>query len=292
MKKTLFNLAPESCGPDAALFHVLPIPYSGADEICRGMDAAPDAILGASANMERFDVKSRRPLDKFGVYTHDLVPTATNAEQEFAAIEDVARRLDLFRPRRIPIALGGSRAISTPLIRVAAEKYPDLSVLQLSACAALRDSFGADGRLSRACVMARVSEVVRDIVQVGTRSFSQEEYERFPERIDAIVSPEEIEDDFERAVEKILWKTGVDVYLTVDMDVFDPGAVPGVGLPEPGGLTWRQVVALIEAVVAGKNLVAADVVGTKPLGGGNIVSEYAAAKLIGKIIGAVARKRA
>ncbi len=292
MEKTLFNLAPESCEPDAALFHVLPIPYSGADDVCRGMEFGPDAILDASAKIERFDGKSRRPLDKFGVYTHSPVPTAGDAEREFAAIDDVARRLDLFRPRRIPIALGGSRAISAPLICVAAEKYPDLSVLQLSARAALRDSFGADGKFSHECVMARAAEVVREIAQVGTRSFSQEEYERFPDRIDAIISPEDIEDDFDRAVEKILWKTDVDVYLTVDMDVFDPGAVPGVGAPEPGGLSWRQVVALIEAVVAGKNVVAVDVVGTKPLGGGNIVSEYAAAKLIGKFIGAVARKRA
>ena len=292
MEKTLFNLAPESCEPDAALFHILPIPYSGADDICQGMEFGPDAILDASAKTERFDVKSRRSLDRFGVYTHAPVPTQTSAEREFAAIEDVARRLDLFRPRRVPIALGGSAAISAPLIRVAMEKYPDLSVLQLSARAALRDSFGADGRFSSACVMSRAAEVVREIAQVGTRSFSLEEYERFPERIDAIISPEEIEDDFDRAVEKILWKTGVDIYLTVDMNVFDPGVVPGVGLPEPGGLTQRQVVALIEAVVAGKNVVGADVVGTKPLGGGNIVSEYAAAKLVGQFIGAVARKRA
>ena len=291
MKNPFLNFEREFADPDEALFHIVPIPYAGSDPSCKGMELGAEAILAASARLPRVDSSSRRSLTRFGVYTQEPIPIEVNAREQTAAIEKAAIERELFRPRRFPIALGGSRSISGPLIRAAADIYGELSVLQFSARAALRDSYGEDGKDSHESVMARALEAASEVALVGTRSFSEEELERFPELIDAAVAPEQIEDDFDRVVETILWKTGVNVYITFDMDAFDPSAAPGVGTPEPGGLTWRQAVRLLEAVVAGKSVVGFDVAGVKPLGGNNVVTEFTAARLVCKIINAVSQKK-
>ncbi len=291
MKKNFLTAERQTAIPEKALFHILPIPYASDSGACRGMDRGPDAALDASALMGNYDYKTGKALNRFGVYTHDPIPGAENAAEQMRLIENAARKHELFRPRRLPIAIGGERSVTGPLVRVAAEQYRELSVVQLSAHCALKDKFGKEGPDSYAAVMARVAEVVPEFVQVGVREVDEEEAERFPKKIDELVSVEEITDNFESAVEKILWKTDIDVYLTIDMDVFDPGAAPGVGVPVPGGLEWRHVVAVLEEIVAAKNLVGADVVGIKPIGDQNIITECAAARLVGKIIDAVSRKK-
>jgi len=291
MKKTFLKLAPEYCDSQTSLFHILPIPYEGTVCFNKGTSNGVDAILDVSDQLEYIDEKSRRPFWRFGAYTHEPVPEAPTPRQEMERIEETARRLDLFRCGRFPIALGGEHSISGALIRVAAEKYSDLSVIQFDAHGDLRDQYEPGGRDSHACVMARALEVVESVVQVGIRSFCAEEVERFPRQVDAFVTPEEIEDNFDAALEKILWRSSQNVYLTIDMDVFDPSVAPGVGTPEPGGLTWRQVVRLVESIVGAKNVIGADVVETAPLGGTNVVTEYAAAKLVAKIMNAVSMKK-
>ena len=291
MKKTYLKLAPEYCDPQTALFHILPIPYEGTVCFNKGALNGVDAILDVSDQLEYIDEKSRRPFWRFGVYTHEPISEAKTPRLEMERIEETARSLDLFRCGRFPIALGGEHSISGALIRVAAEKYDDLSVIQFDAHGDLRDEFEEAGRDSHACVMARALEVVESVAQVGIRSFSAEEVERFPKRVDAFITPEEIEDDFDDALEKILQLTSQNVYLTIDMDVFDPSVAPGVGTPEPGGLTWRQVVRLVDSIVAAKNAIGADVVETAPLGGNNVVTEFTAAKLVAKIMNAVSMKK-
>jgi len=291
MTKTFLRLAPEFCDPRTAFFHILPVPYEGTADFGKGEIDGVDAILDASNRLERVDAKSRRPFWRFGVCTHEPVPEAPTPRQEMERIEETARRLDLFRCGRFPIAIGGECSISGALVRVAAEKYDDLSVVRLSARAALRDEYEPGGRDSSACVTARASEVVESVAQVGVRSFSDEELERFPKQIDGLIPPEEIEDNFDAALEKILWRASQNVYLTINMDVFDPSVAPGVSTPEPGGLTWRQATRLVDLIVASKCVVGADVVGTVPLGGNNVVTEYAAAKLVAKIMNAVSNKK-
>ncbi len=291
-KKTFLKLDPEFCAEETAFFHILPIPYEGAVSFLGGAARGPDAILDVSDQMEYIDERYKKPFWSRGVYTHEPIPPADSPEQEVARIEQVARRLDLFRPERLPIALGGDHSVSAPLIRVAAEKYPKLSVLQFDAHSDLRDSYEPGGKNSHASVMARALEVVDTLVQVGIRSFSEEDLDRFPQQVDNFITPDQVEDNFAAAQRDILERTSEYVYLTIDMDVFDPAVAPGVGTPEPGGMTWRQVTRLLETVVAAKRVVGVDVVETAPLGGGNILTEYAAARLVAKIMTAFERKLA
>ena len=159
-KKTFLKLDPEFCAEETAFFHILPIPYEGAVSFLGGAARGPDAILDVSDQMEYIDERYKKPFWSRGVYTHEPIPPADSPEQEVARIEQVARRLDLFRPERLPIALGGDHSVSAPLIRVAAEKYPKLSVLQFDAHSDLRDSYEPGGKNSHASVMARALEVV------------------------------------------------------------------------------------------------------------------------------------
>lgn len=283
-KKTFLKLEPEYSSEETALFHILPIPYEGAVSFLGGASRGPDAILDVSDQMEYIDERTKRPFWTRGVYTHDPIPPADTPAREVATIENVARRLDLFRSDRRTIALGGDHSISAPLIRVAAEKYQNLSVIQLDAHSDLRDSYEPGGKNSHASVMARALDVVDTLVQVGIRSFSEEDLVRFPKQVDNFITPEQIEDDFDAALAVVLERATENVYLTIDMDVFDPAVAPGVGTPEPGGLSWRQVTRLVEAVISAKNVVGVDVVETAPFGGGNIITEYAAARLVAKIM--------
>lgn len=292
MKKTFLELEPELCNPETAYFHILPIPYEGTVCFGKGTDEGPDAILAVSDQMEYIDEETLYPFYQRGVFTCDPIPAAPTPREEMERIEATVRRLDLFRPDRFPIALGGEHSVSGPIIRVAAEKYDDLSVLQFDAHSDLRDAFGPGGRDSHASVMARALDCVETVVQVGIRSFSEEDLERFPKQVENFLTPTMLEDDFDGCVEKALTRLTKNVYISVDMDAFDPAVAPGVGTPEPGGLSWRQLVRFVQAVVAAKNVVGADVVETAPLGGRHLVTEFAAARLVAKIMTAVGRKKA
>ncbi len=292
MKKTFLELAPEFCRQETAFFHILPIPYDGTACFGKGTVEGPEAILDVSDQMEHIDEETFHPFYRRGIYTCDPIPPAETPQAEMERVEKTVRELDLFRPDRFPIILGGEHSITAPVLRVAAEKYENLSVLQFDAHSDLRDEYEGGGRESHASAMARALEVAESVVQVGIRSFSEEDLTRFPEQVKNFVTPERLENDFDGAVEKALQRLSRNVYITVDMDAFDPAFAPGVGTPEPGGLSWRQIVRFIQAIVAGKNVVGADVVETVPLGGRDRRTEFLAARLVAKIATAVSMKKA
>jgi len=154
-------------------------------------------------------------------------------------------------------------------------------VLQIDAHADLRDSYGGTGH-SHACVMRRVLEITDSICQVGIRSFSREEYEACPAQVAGFVTPESIARD-PCWIDRVVARLGERVYVTVDMDGLDPSIAPGVGTPEPGGLTWRQVTGLLRRVCAQRHVVGADVVEVRPVPPDH-VTEFVAARLAYKII--------
>lgn len=272
MKKFFLNVDPNAVDPETAFFHVLPIPF-GADGPRTKLAAnAPDAILDASAALSRIDERSKRSRLRLGVYTHDPIcaDDPTTLARRFELIEE---EFELFSPRRFPIVLGGSVEISEGPIRCARKRFDELTAIRMSARADLRAAAGAD------------------VMTLGVRSFDEQDIEAFPDSVEQNIGPDRIEDEFENVLETILWRAERNVYLSIDMSVFDPSVAPGTCFPEPGGLRWRRALELIEAIVAGKCVVGCDLVGVAPLGGNNIVTEYAAAKLIATIIDLVGGKR-
>ena len=292
-KKTFFQLPPELTDPQTARFHVLPIPYEGTVCFMHGTANGPDAILDVSDQMEYIDEELRNEYFKEGIATYDPIPPAATPAEQMQRIYKAVR--PLFRAPAtpnaqlptpfFPLILGGEHSITPPIVRAAVEVYPNLSVLQFDAHADLRDEF-TGGKFSHASAMRRVLEITSHLVQVGVRSFSAEELRECPEQIGRLITVPmlETETGLRKATETILERLTDTVYLTFDIDAFDPAVAPATGTPEPGGMTWRQATTILREVSRVKNVVGADIVETAPFQNGNIITEFLAARLAGKIM--------
>jgi agmatinase len=262
-----------------ARYAVLPVPYDGTATYRTGTAGGPVAILEASQHVELFDEELLGEFHHAGVTTLPIVQPAPGPQDQARRVREAAA--GCLRAGKFLLTLGGEHSITPPLVALAAEACGPLSVLQVDAHADLRDTYGGTP-FSHACVMRRVLQVTDRIAQVGIRSHSRQEHDELPHLVSAFVTPRVVAED-PRWIDRALDRLGQTVYVTVDMDGFDPAIAPGVGTPEPGGLTWQQVTSLLRRVCAEREVIAADVVETRPLGA-NHVTEFLAARLAYKII--------
>jgi len=288
MIQSFLSLPDHLCDPLTARYRIVPVPYEGTVCFLGGTGRGPEAILAVSNQMEHFDEELLCTFIRHGIATFPAIPPADTPEEEYDRIYQTVKRESYFEPGKFPIFLGGEHSITPPIVRVAAECYGTISVLQFDAHADLRDAY-TRGKFSHASAMRRVLEITPNtdsvnLVQVGIRSFSEEEYRDCPQQIAALITPRMLAQDTERCIGAILDSLTEQVYITVDIDVFDPAFAPGTGTPEPGGLDWFQVTNILRRVCKVKNVIGADVVEVSPLGGNNAVTEFLAARLIGKMI--------
>ena len=282
MKLPLYNfmdLPPDACEAAKARYAVLPVPYEGTVTFMRGTADAPAAIIDASAQVEEFDDELAQDFRAAGIVTLSSIMPAEKPEEQMRRVASTARAV--MRSGKFLLTLGGEHSITAPLVRAAAEQHGEISVLQIDAHADLRDTYKGSTH-SHACVMRRVLEVTDHVAQVGIRNFSQEECAECPRQVERFITPAMVESDPDW-IDRVLSLLGEKVYVTVDVDGFDPAYVPGTGTPEPGGLTWRQVTALLRRICAERQVVSADIVEVVPLPGQK-VSEFLAARLAYKII--------
>ncbi len=265
---------------DTARYAVLPIPYDSTTSYLPGTRNGPRAIITASQQVEWFDEELGSEFHRAGVATVDPIETdLTSPEAMHQRIFDVARRI--VKDGKFPLGLGGEHSITTGLVRAVMTRRRRLSVLQIDAHADLRDSYQGSA-YSHACVMRRVHDLGASLVPVGIRSYSERE-RRFMQR--AAITPmtarecHEADDWISRTVDSLL----ENVYVTIDIDGLDPAYAPGTGTPEPGGLSYPQVVALLHAVSERKTILGADIVEVVPVAG-QVVTEFLAARLAGKLI--------
>ena len=276
------GLPPESSTYEDSRAVIFPVPLERTTTYMTGTRNGPAAILAASRNMELYDEElGSEPYHHFGIATLAGIETQ---EGTLEHVMDEIRRTEraLLDDGKFPLALGGEHSLTGPLVAAAHEKFPDLTVLQIDAHADLRDAYQGNP-LSHASVMRRVVELC-PAVQVGIRSLSVEEAEAIPSLPVRVHWGKDIA---RRPVESwapdVIAGLGRHVYLTVDLDGFDPAFVPATGTPEPGGLDWHQVTGLIRAVAAARTIVAADVVELLPQPGDH-ASDFLAAKLVYKIL--------
>ena len=275
------GLPPQYTNTTTAQYVVIPVPYEGTVCFLKGTAGAPRAIIDVSCQMEWFDEETRREFFHAGIATDEAITPAETPEEEVSLVRRRAEQWLL--DGKLPILLGGEHGITLGAVQAMVERYEKVSVLQFDAHADLRDAF-TGGKHSHASVMRRVLEHTKSVVQVGVRSFSKEEADECPDQIARIITPSAIAEDRNRAIETILSRLNEHVYVTIDMDGFDPAVAPGVGTPEPGGLTYADVLAILRTVIQEKTLVGADVVETLPLGGKHVATEFLAARLVAKII--------
>jgi len=283
MRQTFLNIDPKYNDPQTAKFFILPVPYEGTVSFMKGTVNGPAAILAVSDQIEHLDEELLLEYYKAGIVTLDPLPIGETPEQEMELVYHATR--SLFKPGKFPIILGGEHSITSPIVRAAAEVYPGLSVLQFDAHADLRNTYTGT-KYSHGSAMRRVLEITPNLVQVGIRSFSAEEWADCPNQIDHLirVSTLETEEGFRWAMAKILDRLTKHVYITFDIDGLDPAFAPATGTPEPGGLTWWMATRIIEEVSLAKNVIGADVVEVAPFQNGNVITEFLAARLVGKIM--------
>lgn len=273
-------LEPEFSDQQTARFAVLPIPYDATTSYRAGSRDGPQAIITASQQLELFDEELGAEFHKQGIATLDpLEPNAAGPEAMQEDIYRAARRI--VRRGKFLLGLGGEHSVSVGLIRAVAARHRKLSVLQIDAHLDLRDAY-QQTPYSHACAMRRILPIVERLVPVGIRCVSLEEH-RFLRKsgIRPVTARQcaESDDWLDAAVDGL----GERVYVSVDIDGFDPAVAPATGTPEPGGLDWYQVTSLLRAVAAERQIVAADVVEVLPAPG-QVTTEYLAARLAYKIM--------
>ena len=257
---------------------ILPVPYDGTVSYMAGSRLGPRAIITASQSMELYD-EELGAFYEAGIHTlPDLEVVADPKAMVDRVADAVTWGLD---QDKMMITLGGEHSITSGPVRAYARKYPKLSVLQFDAHGDLRNEFHGTP-YSHACVMRRVREMV-PAVQVGIRSISEEEAELIAEKKWPVISARRT-----RAMKgnyaPIVDALSEDVYITVDLDCFDPATVPGVGTPEPGGLDWYELTEIVAQVAQKKRIVGFDIMELMPLGG-QIRSDFLASRLLYRIWG-------
>lgn len=262
---------------------VIPAPFDQTTSYLPGTRFGPRAILEASRQVEFYDEELDREPFEIGI------ATLAEIEIEPADLESGLRKLEevvaaVAAKGKMPLTLGGEHSLTLAPVGALRERFPGLAVLQLDAHLDLRDSYQGT-KLSHASVMRRIRELGVPTVAVGIRSVSREEADYVHAEKAPVFLAREI-----RArgldVEAILQALPNPVYVTIDLDAFDPAFVPAVGTPEPGGLTWDEGLRLLRAVFERRQVVGCDIVELCPIPG-QPASDFFAAKLANKLIGYV-----
>jgi agmatinase len=275
-----FMLLPRQLSePATARYAVLPVPYGGTVSYKGGTEEGPAQIIDASEQVEWFDEELLGEFVQAGITTYPAVEPQADPAAQMQQVLQAAE--PIVRSGKFLLSLGGEHSITAPLFEAVSRVHGRLSVLQIDAHADLRDCYGGSVH-SHACVMRRLLDKAQSIVQVGIRNFSLEEFTQCPRQVRRFWTPARIRatgDWIEQAIAEL----GPKVYLTIDIDGFDPAYAPGTGTPEPGGLDWLTVTHLLRQLCSRRQVVAADIVEVRPIGP-NHVTEFLAARLAYKII--------
>lgn len=262
---------------------ILPVPYDKTSTWIKGADKGPLAVLEASQELELYDVETGAEVARTGIFTSPAMDVAHLAPEDM--VKNVRERvLELIDAKKFVVTLGGEHSVSIGAVEAHSRRFENMCVLQLDAHADLRDRYKGS-RYNHACVMARIKEIC-PAVQAGVRSMSFEETKSVS-RDDIFLAHDIIGDS--GWIPAVVDKLGLNVYVSIDLDVFDLSIMPSTGTPQPGGLGWYEVLALLKAVAQSKNVVGFDVVELCP-NPANKAPDMLAAKLIYKFLGYILGK--
>jgi len=258
---------------------ILPVPVDRTTSYVSGTRNGPREILEASSHMELWDEEVGADVHDVGIFT---LPQMELPYGDMPPLIDEIRRVavEILSRGKFLVTLGGEHSITPPLVAAAAAQFDGLCVLQIDAHADLRDCYMGT-RHNHACAMRRSLEYA-DVTQVGIRSMSTEEAQAVPALNTTIFYDATMRRDSEW-IERVVDTLKGPVYITIDVDGMDPAIMPATGTPEPGGLSWYEILALLRATIAHKNVVACDVVELSPLPG-VMAPNFLCAKLIYKIL--------
>src|SRR5262245_882672 len=258
---------------------ILPCPVDRTTSYVGGTRNGPHDILQASTHMELWDEEMRVDVHGIGIFT---LPEMELPFGEMQALVDEIERVayEIIGRDKFLVTLGGEHSITPPLVSAAARKYPKLSVLQIDAHADMRDAYMGTPH-NHACAMRRALEYA-PVTQVGIRSLSTEEAEVLPRLNTTIFFDADMRKD-PRWIDAVVESLADDVYVTIDVDGMDPAIMPATGTPEPGGLSWQEITALLRVTAERRRIVSADIVELSPIPG-MVAPSFLCAKLLYKLL--------
>ncbi|MDX1673472.1 MAG: agmatinase [Longimicrobiales bacterium] len=285
---TFLGLDEEGSDFETARSVVLPVPYESTTSYGGGTAAGPGAILEASRYIELYDQELDGEPWESGIATlPQLQLTGAGAGEAMAELRAAYDRVLDAAGDRFVLLLGGEHSVSGPPILAWLDRLADegreLSVLQIDAHTDLRPEYEGTPH-SHAAVMHRVHDRVASLAAVGIRSLTSDEAELVRSRDHLHVFYADDIHDSEDWIDDVVERLGPDVYITFDVDGFDPSLVPSTGTPEPGGLRWYPVLQLLRRVFAERTVHAADIVELAPVPGLH-APDFLVAKLAYKMVG-------
>ena len=270
---------PETHSFDKSAAAILPIPFDRTTTYVPGTRNGPREILTASSHLELWDEELGADVHGVGIFT---LPEMELPFGDLAAVMEEIQRVTaaLFRRDKFLIVLGGEHSITPPIVAAAAACHDKLSVLQLDAHADLRDDYMGTPH-NHACAMRRSLEHA-PVTQVAIRSLSPEEAEAVPALNSKIFYDFDMRRD-PNWISRVVDTLSDNVYITIDVDGFDPAIMPATGTPEPGGLSWYEATALLRATFERRRVVGCDIVELCPVPG-MAAPNFLCAKLVYKLI--------
>ncbi len=279
-------LEPEASNYESSRVAVLPVPFERTTSYGKGTTAGPAGFIRASQAMELWDEELQSEPYRLGIATLPFfVPEAFDMAEALAELQAEARTH--LEAGKFLVTLGGEHSLTQAPVLAAREVHGEIGVVQLDAHADLREEFEGTA-YSHASVMKRIVDAGIPTLAVGIRSLSSPEARLIREHGLPVIWGHQLD----RAAElfpKLLAGLPEKVYLTFDIDYFDPSLVPATGTPEPGGGHWYPTLALLRELFRTKTVVAMDVVELAPLGG-QPASDFLASKLIYKCLGYLQEK--
>lgn len=251
---TYAGIPEENATLEASEVMLVTIPYDGTSTWGKGADKGPELFLDASENMELYDIETASEPYLHGVWLAGEVIENSSPEAMTEAVYQKTKEM-LSNEGKLFTLFGGEHSVSIGSIRAVGEKFQNLTVLQLDAHTDLRPEFHGSTS-NHACAVFEASQK-HNLVQVGIRSMDQEEMQYVPQG--QCFWAHEIHSD-PNWIDRVLEKVSGNVYITIDLDAFDPSIAPSTGTPEPGGLAWYPTLELLRKVFEKCKVVAFDIV--------------------------------
>ena len=277
MSNKKYDVIPEEYSKlDSSKIVLIPVPYDGTSTWQKGADKGPEAFLNASENMELYDIETGTEVYQQGVYLADAITENSSPEAMVDAVHQATKKY--IKRNKFVTAFGGEHSISIGTIRAFNECFDNLTVVQLDAHADLRNEYHGS-KCNHACALYEASQNT-NLLQIGIRSMDVMET--------TVMDTEKTYFAHEMAVDDTWMDSAIEqmtenVFITIDLDAFDPSIMPSTGTPEPGGLLWYETLEFLKQVFAEKNVVGFDIVELCP----NKIeksSDFLAAKLYYKML--------
>jgi agmatinase len=261
---------------DTSKIVLIPVPYDGTSTWQKGADKGPEAFLKASENMELYDIETNSEVYKQGVYLAEAIEEKSSPE---AVVAEVYKTVKAYILRnKFVTVFGGEHSISIGTIEAFNECFDDLTVLHIDAHADLRASYQGSA-CNHACALYQASQST-NLIQVGIRSMDATET--------TVMDPDKtwfahdmVNEEY--WIDNVIDALGQDVFITLDLDAFDPSIMPSTGTPEPGGLLWYETLDFLRRVFEQRNVVGFDIVELCPREEDKS-SDFLAAKLYYKML--------